>query len=108
LPEKKDKDARERKGSQMTVVLVLTTAWLVVITLVVVACRMAANADRSLSATAQRGREGSDDPLQNWEDELLTPVEQPIAMPQITVYRGASESAGLQSTAPEHVRHRPQ
>lgn len=108
MPEKKDKDARERKGSQMTVALVLITVWLVVIALVVVACRMAANADRLL-ATARSSEERTDeDPLQNWEDELLAPLETPVTMPQIKVYRGASGSEGLQSTAPEHVRHRPQ
>lgn len=99
MPEKEDKEASGRKGPQMTLALILTALWLVLMLLVIVTCRMAAKGDRALRterATQER------------VEELSAPVERGVTTPQFKAYRLRNRSAALQSTAPEHVRDRPQ
>jgi HAMP domain-containing protein len=82
----------------MTLALILTALWLAIMLLVVVACRMAAKGDRGMQP----------DRLAQLSDELSASGEPPVAMPQFKAYRLRNRSATLQSTAPEHMRHRPQ
>jgi hypothetical protein len=86
----------------MTIALILTAAWVVVMTMAVIACRMAAKGDRALAAAAKSN-------ATRWEDELLRPGGWHAVAGQIRAYRGQNvEGTALQTAAREHVRDRAQ
>jgi hypothetical protein len=81
-----------------TLALIIAVVWLAIMLLVVVACRMAAKGDRELRAARS---------IRGWE-RLPAPTEPRVGMPPFKAYRLRDPRGGLQSTAAQHVRDRPQ
>ncbi len=80
-------------------ILLISTIWLAVLTLVVAICQMAARGDRVVLSRFERSPRLLEDVSASWERAVSLRLEDRRARPS---------PASSQPTAPEHVRNRSQ